>query len=173
MTSTGTSTSTETTTGTIADTGPGREAMHSLSPHLVCAGAADAIDFYTRAFGATELVRMPGPDGKLMHACVLINGSSVMLVDENPDWGVRGPHTLGGSPVTIHLIVPDVDEYVARAVAAGAEVAMPVEDAFWGDRYGVIVDPFGHSWSVATPQREVAKEEIEAALEAMKVTGET
>ena len=143
------------------------EGMHRLSPHLVCAGAADAIEFYVKAFGATEMIRLPGPDGKLMHASVSINGSSVLLVDEMLDHGIKSPKTLGGTPVTIHLVVPDVDAFVDRAVAAGATVTMPVEDAFWGDRYGVLEDPFGHSWSVATPIREMTPEQIRAAAEAM------
>ena len=118
--------------------------MHALSPHLVCAGAAAAIDFYKAAFGATELVRLAGPDGKLMHACLCVNGSSVMLVDENRDFGMLSPKALGGSPVTIHLIVKDVDAVARRAVEAGATLKMPVQDMFWGDRYGVVEDPFGH-----------------------------
>lgn len=125
-----------------------------LAPHLVCAGAADAIEFYKKAFGAEEMVRLPGPDGKLMHAAVLINGSMVMLVDENPQYGLLGPKSLGGSPVTIHLNVPDVDAAVQRAVDAGATAKMPVGDMFWGDRYGTVEDPFGHSWSIATPLRD-------------------
>jgi PhnB protein len=127
--------------------------MHALSPHLVCAGAADAIDFYKAAFGATEMVRLAGPDGRLMHACLSINGSSVMLVDENRDYGMLSPKALSGTPVTIHLIVQDVDAVAQRAVAAGAILKMPVRDMFWGDRYGLLEDPFGHHWSVATPQR--------------------
>jgi uncharacterized glyoxalase superfamily protein PhnB len=123
-----------------------------LMPHLVCAGAADAIEFYKEAFGAEEQLRLPGPEGKLVHAAVTINGSTVLLVDEFPDMGAVSPKTLGGSPVTIHLVVPDVDAAVERAVAAGATVTMPVEDQFWGDRYGVIQDPFGHLWSLATPK---------------------
>jgi PhnB protein len=144
-----------------------QEGMHQLSPHLVCAGAADAIDFYVKAFGATEMMRLPGPDGKLAHASVSINGSSVLLVDEMLDHGIKSPKTLGGTPVTIHLVVADVDAFVDRAVAAGATVTMPVEDAFWGDRYGVLEDPFGHSWSVATPIRDMTPEQIQAAVEAM------
>jgi PhnB protein len=144
------------------------EGMHQLSPHLVCAGGADAIDFYIKAFGATEMIRLRGPDGKLVHASVSINGSSVLLVDEMLDHGIKSPKTLGGTPVTIHLVVADVDAFVERAVAAGATVTMPVEDAFWGDRYGVLEDPFGHSWSVATPIREMSADEIQAAaVEAM------
>lgn len=139
--------------------------MHVVSPHLVCRDAAKAIDFYKAAFGARELMRLPGPDGKLMHACVSINGSSVMLVDEMPDWKVLGPKHLGGSPVTIHLMVDDVDRVVAQAVKAGAVVKMPVADQFWGDRYGVIEDPFGHLWSVATPGRPMSQSEIRAAMQ--------
>lgn len=132
-----------------------------LAPHLVCDGAADAIEFYKQAFGAEELMRIPGPSGRLMHAAVTINGSMVMLVDENKDWGILSPITLGGTPVTIHLNVPDVDASVARAVEAGATLAMPVADQFWGDRYGQIKDPFGHSWSIATPLREKPMSEAE------------
>ena len=127
----------------MSETTPGADYMHPLSPHLVVDGAAAAIDFYVVAFGAEEVLRLPGPDGKLAHVCVLINGSSVLLVDQFEDMGAIAPTTLGGSPVTIHLIVADVDAAVERAVAAGATVAMPVENQFWGDRYGVIRDPFG------------------------------
>jgi PhnB protein len=140
------------------------EGMHSVTPHLVCAGAADAIDFYKKAFGATEVARVPGPDGKLVHGAVRIEGSVVMLVDENPQWGALGPRTLKGSPVTIHVYVPDVDAFVARAVKAGAKVTMPVDDMFWGDRYGVIEDPFGHHWSVATHLRDVKPEDLPEAM---------
>ncbi|HEY7628344.1 MAG TPA: VOC family protein [Ilumatobacteraceae bacterium] len=143
-----------------------REGLHQLSPHLVCAGAADAIEFYKAAFGAEELVRLAGPDGKLMHACVSINGSSVMLVDENLEWGLRSPKALNGTPVTIHLVVPDVDAWFAKAVDAGATVAMPVDDMFWGDRYGIIQDPFGHLWAIATPQRDLTGAELADAASA-------
>jgi uncharacterized glyoxalase superfamily protein PhnB len=127
--------------------------VHQLSPHLVCDGAADAIDFYVRAFGAEELMRLPGDGGRIMHACVSVNGSSVLLVDENREYGLLGPKALGGTPVTIHLVVPDADAFFAGAVAAGATARMPVAEMFWGDRYGMLEDPFGHLWSVATPQR--------------------
>jgi uncharacterized protein (TIGR02246 family) len=140
--------------------------VHRLSPHLVCANAAGAIDFYKEAFGATELMRLPGPDGKLMHACVSINGSSVMLVDEHPGMGNSAPTTLRGTPVTMHLIVGDADNFAGRAIAAGAKVIMPVSDMFWGDRYGVIEDPFGHRWSIATPKRPVFGKELEEAAAA-------
>src|ERR1700730_5743359 len=108
------------------------EGMHTVTPHLVCAGAGAAIDFYKKAFGATETSRMPGPGGKLMHASIRIGDSAVMLVDEMPEWGSLGPKALKGSPVVIHLYVDDVDAFTARAVAAGAKVTMPVADMFLG-----------------------------------------
>ena len=103
------------------------DGMHSLTPHLVCAGASEAIEFYKKAFGAIEVARLPGPDGKLMHAMVRIGDSALMLVDENPEWGSLGPKALKGSPVVIHLYVKDADATVEQAVAAGAKVTMPVE----------------------------------------------
>jgi len=141
--------------------------VQTLSPHLVCAGAAAAIEFYKKAFGAVEKGRMAGKDGKLMHAMVMIRDASVMLVDENPQWGALSPKSLNGSPVTLHLYVDDADAFVDRAVKAGATVKMPVADMFWGDRYGVIEDPFGHKWSVATHIRDVTHEEMEAAMRSM------
>ncbi len=139
--------------------------VHRVTPHLVCAGAAKAIDFYKEAFGATEMMRLPGPDGRLMHALLIINGSSVMLVDEFPQMVVYAPTTLKGTSVTIHLIVDDVDAYANRAVAAGATVVMPVADQFWGDRYGIIADPFGHHWSIAKPSKEQpSHEELQARM---------
>ena len=141
--------------------------MHSVTPHLICAGAADAIEFYKKAFGAVEAARLPGPGGKLMHAMIRIGGSAVMLVDEMPEWGALGPKALKGSPVTIHLYVEDADAFFARAVKAGAKVTMPLEDAFWGDRYGKLEDPFGHRWSVATHLRDVSSEELQQAMRKM------
>ena len=143
------------------------QGMHSVTPHLICAGAADAIEFYKKAFGAVEATRLPGPNGKLMHAAVRIGDSTVMLVDEMPEWGALGPKSLKGSPVTIHLFVDDVDAVVARAVKAGAKVTMPVDDMFWGDRYGKLEDPFGHHWSVATHVRDVSPEEMQQAMKKM------
>ena len=142
------------------------EGMHSLTPHLVCAGAADAIEFYKRAFDAVELGRMPGPDGKLMHAMVRIGDSMLMLVDENTACGMPGPKSTGGSPVTIHLYVEDADATLKRAADAGARVTMPVQEMFWGDRYGRLEDPFGHQWSVATHVRDVSPEEMKQAMSA-------
>jgi uncharacterized glyoxalase superfamily protein PhnB len=134
-----------------------------LAPHLVCDGASNAIDFYKKAFGATEMMRIPGENGKIMHAAVLINGAMVMLVDENRDWGMLGPKALKGTPVTLHLMVADADAAIDRAAKAGAKVVMPAEDAFWGDRYGQVEDPFGHRWSIAHPLRAMSAEEIQAA----------
>jgi Uncharacterized protein conserved in bacteria len=138
------------------------QGMHSVTPHLVCAGAAQAIEFYKQAFGATEKGRMPGPDGRLMHAAVKIGDSTVMLVDEMPEWGALGPKSLKGSPVTIHLYVEDVDSFVARAVKAGAKVTMPVADQFWGDRYGILKDPFGHRWSIASRIEDLSPKALQA-----------
>jgi PhnB protein len=140
------------------------DGMHSITPHLVCAGAADAIAFYKKAFNAVEKARIPGPDGKLIHGSVQIGDSVVMLVDESPEWGMLGPKALKGSPVTIHLYVENADATVAQAVAAGAKVTMPLADMFWGDRYGVLEDPFGHHWSVATHIRDATPEEMQQAM---------
>ncbi len=139
----------------------------SLSPHLVVGDAAAAIDFYVAAFGATELGRVPHPDGRLMHAALTLNGSTVMLNDDFPETcgGTSStPTSLGGTPVTIHLQVPDVETAFQRAVDAGATVVVPLQDQFWGDRYGVVRDPFGHQWSLGQPVREVSMEEISAAV---------
>ncbi len=146
---------------------PVPDGMHSVTPHLVCAGAADAIEFYKKAFNATEVGRLAGPQGKLMHAMIRICDSAVMLVDEFPDCGSFGPRSLKGSPVTIHLYVEDVDAFVKRAVAAGAKITMPVDDMFWGDRYGKLEDSFGHHWSVATHIRDVSPEEMKQAMQKM------
>ncbi|HYD83393.1 MAG TPA: VOC family protein [Opitutus sp.] len=137
--------------------------MNTITPHLVCAGAADAIEFYKKAFGATEVTRVPGPAGKLIHASIHIGDSTVMLCDEFPDWGNVSPKSLKGTPVTIHITTDNADALAARAAEAGATIVMPVEDAFWGDRYGVLEDPFGHRWSVATHVRDVSPEELQKA----------
>ena len=143
------------------------DGMHTVTPHLICAGAANAIEFYKKAFNAVEEVRLPGPQGRLMHAMIRIEGSAVMLVDEMPEWGALGPKSLKGSPVTIHLYVEDVDAFVKRAVAAGAKITMPLDDMFWGDRYCKLEDPFGHHWSVATHIRDVSPEEMRKAMQKM------
>jgi PhnB protein len=137
--------------------------MHTVTPHLVCAGGSDAIEFYKNAFGAEEVMTLLTPDGRLLHGCIRIGDSAVMLVDEMPNCGALAPKSLKGTPVTIHLFVEDVDAFVAHAVSAGASVVMPVDDMFWGDRYGVLEDPFGHRWSVATHVRDVGPEELQEA----------
>lgn len=139
--------------------------MHTVTPHLICAGATDAIEFYKKAFDAVEMARVPGPQGKLLHACIRIGDSAVWLVDELPDWGSFGPKSLKGSPVTIHLQVEDVDGVVQQAVAAGAKITKPIDDMFWGDRYGELEDPFGHHWSVATHVHDLSLEEIQQAAQ--------
>jgi uncharacterized glyoxalase superfamily protein PhnB len=144
------------------------EGMHTLTPHLVCAGAAKAIDFYKKAFNAVEQGRLAGPDGRLMHAMLRIGDSALMLVDEMPEHGALGPKALKGSPVTIHLYVENADAAIAQAAAAGAKVTMPPADMFWGDRYGQVEDPFGHHWSIATHQRDLTEEQIRQGMMSMK-----
>ena len=139
----------------------------AVSPHLVVDDAAAAIDFYVKAFNAVEYGRIPGPDGKLIHAALNINGFMVLLNDDFPEMSggkSMTPTALGGTPVTIHLTVTDVDDKFQQAVDAGATVLTPLEDQFWGDRYGVLRDPFGHHWSLGQPVREVSMEEIEEAM---------
>ncbi len=138
------------------------EGMNTVTPHLICKGAAEAIEFYKKAFGAVDLGRLSdGKSEKLIHALIGIGDSKVMLVDEFPEWGFYGPTSLNGSPITMHLYVDDVDAVVNRAVQCGAKITMQVQDMFWGDRYGKIEDPFGHLWSVATHIRDVTLEEME------------
>ena len=148
----------------MTSSNPVEEGMHTVTPHLVCAGAADAIEFYKKAFGAEEMMRLPMPNGKLGHAMLRIGDSPIMLADEFPEWDSPAPTTLKGTPVTIHLSVPDVDQAFRRAVEAGATVKMELADMFWGDRYGVVEDPFGHRWSLATHIRDVSPEEMEKAM---------
>jgi uncharacterized glyoxalase superfamily protein PhnB len=154
----------------MAQVRPIPEGFHTVTPHLVCAGAASAIDFYQKAFGAVEESRLPGTDGKLMHGCIRIGDSPIMLVEENAQWNMLGPKALKGTPVTIHLYVEDADAAVKRAEQAGAKVTMPVQDMFWGDRYGVLEDPYGHSWSIATHKRDVTPDEMRQAMKAMAAT---
>jgi uncharacterized glyoxalase superfamily protein PhnB len=143
---------------------------HTITPHLVIKGAAEAIEFYKRAFGAEEIGRMPmpGPDGqvKIGHAELRIGNSFLFLADEFPEYGSTGPN--GHSPVSLHLYVTDVDTAFQRAVDAGATVTMPLADMFWGDRYGKLVDPFGHNWSLATHIEDVTPEEMKERMAAMK-----
>jgi len=143
------------------------EVHPSVSPHLVVGDGAAAIDFYVKAFDAVELGRVQGPDGRLMHAALQINGSTVMLNDDFPEYNdgkSSTPTALGGTPVTIHLTVTDVDAKFQQAIDAGATVIAALENQFWGDRYGVLRDPFGHHWSLGQPVREVSPEEIAEAM---------
>ncbi|MYN38808.1 VOC family protein [Duganella sp. FT109W] len=136
----------------------------TVIPHLVCEGAADAIEFYKKAFNAVEQMRMPGDNGRIMHAALTIGDSTIMLADDFPEYGGLGPKALKGSPVTLHMVVPDVDASFQQAVDAGASVRMAPADMFWGDRYGQVTDPFGHHWSIATHIKDMTPEEMMAAM---------
>lgn len=134
-------------------------------PHLVCEGAADAVEFYKKAFNAVETMRIPAGNGRLMHAAITIGASTVMLADDFPEHGGLGPKALKGSPVTLHLTSPDVDAAFKQAVDAGASVRMPPADMFWGDRYCQVTDPFGHHWSIATHIKDMTPAEMQAAMQ--------
>ncbi len=139
------------------------EGFYSLTPYFCVKDAARAIEFYKRAFGATEITRMLGPDGKVMHAELKVGNSIFMLSDEVPHSMCRSPQTLGGTSVGLYLYVDDVDTIFNRAVSAGARTERPVQDMFYGDRSGQIIDPFGHSWGIATHTKDMTAEEIEQA----------
>lgn len=140
------------------------EGYHSVTPYITVNGAARAIDFYQRAFGAKEIMRMNGPDGKVGHAELKIGDSIIMLADEMPGSGTRSPQSLHGTTAGIFLYVNGVDKVFDQAVAAGAKVETPLENMFWGDRYGKLMDPFGHSWSLATHIEDVAPQEMEKRM---------
>ncbi len=141
--------------------------MSAVTPHLVCADALKAIDFYKKAFDATEETRLEMAPGKLAHACLRIGDSAIFLVDEVPEWGSMSPKSLKGSPVSIHLYVDDADAAFAKAVKAGAKEIMAVQDMFWGDRYGLVEDPYGHRWSIATHVRDLSAEQIQEGAKQM------
>lgn len=132
-----------------------------LMPYLIVDGAAAAIDFYTSVFGATERMRMPGPNGRIGHAELQIGDSVIMLADENPEMAIHGPKTIGGTPVTLHVYVEDSDAAFERALNTGAKSLRPVENQFYGDRSGQFEDPFGHKWNVATHIDDVPPDEME------------
>jgi PhnB protein len=141
------------------------EGYHAITPYLIIDGAAQAIDFYKKAFGATELFRMPDASGKRIgHAELKIGDSRIMLADEHKEIGYRSPKALGGTPVSLMLYVADVDIVIPRAVAQGAKVVQPVKDQFYGDRSGTIHDPFGHIWTVATHIKDVSSQEMMAHM---------
>ncbi len=144
--------------------------FHTATPSLTILGASAAIDFYQRAFGATELYRMAGPDGKIMHAEIKIGDSVIMMSDEFPDWGALSPTTIGGSASSLMLYVEDVDATTAQAAAAGATVERPPTDQFWGDRSSMLKDPFGHRWSIATHIEDVPSAEMEERMKAWIAT---
>ncbi len=141
---------------------------HTVTPYLIVKNAASAIEFYKKAFGATELMRFAGPDGKIGHAEIKIGNSPIMLADEHPEMDARSPQSLGGSPVGILLYVEDVDALANRAIAAGAQVLRPVTDQFYGDRSGTFSDPFGHKWTIATHKEDVSHEEMQKRLAAFQ-----
>ncbi len=140
------------------------EGYHSVTPYLIIKGATEAIDFYKKAFGATELFRMPAPEGKIGHAEIKIGDSPIMLADESPEMGYKSPQSLGGSPISIMIYVADVDTVFKQAIAAGGKEQRPVKDQFYGDRSGTLEDPFGHVWHVATHKEDVSPEEMERRM---------
>lgn len=143
------------------------EGYHTATPYLVVDGAARALDFYAKAFGAKTVLRMDMPGGRIAHAEFQIGDSRIMMSDESPQWKTKGPKALGGTPVSIMLYVPDCDAMFNQAVAAGATVEMPVEDQFYGDRSGTVVDPFGHKWHIATNKETLSEEELRQRMAAM------
>jgi PhnB protein len=142
------------------------EGYHSITPYLIIKGAAGALDFYKKAFGARELFRMEGPGGCVGHAEIKIGDSPIMLADEHPEMGHRGPQSLGGTPVGICLYVEDADAVFNKAVAAGAKVKQPVQDQFYGDRSGTVTDPYGHIWTISTHKEDLSPEEVHKRAEA-------
>lgn len=147
------------------------EGMHTVTPQLICANAAESIAFYAKAFGAVELFRMQGPSGRIAHAQIRIGDSVLMLTDESPDCGMAGPKTLKGTPVSLYLYFENADKAFDRAVSAGAEVKMPLADMFWGDRWGFVEDPDGHQWHIASRKREPTMEEMQRAMAEMPKHG--
>jgi PhnB protein len=139
----------------------------SVTPYLIVQGASKAMEFYKNVFGATERMRIPTPEGKVAHAEIDIGGSVIMLADECPERGAKSPHTIGGTPICLHLYVKDADAVFVKAVATGATQIRPVENQFYGDRSGMFSDPFGHSWNVATHVEDVSPEELHKRMAAM------
>jgi len=135
--------------------------FHTVTPSLIVRNAAEAIEFYKKALGAQELMRMAGPDGKIGHAELKIGDSIIFLTDENPSMGCKSPQTLGGTAGSLHLYVEDVDKAFQRAIDVGGKVTMPVADMFWGDRFGNFVDPYGHNWGLSTRTQELTQQEVE------------
>jgi PhnB protein len=151
----------------MASVKPIPDGFHSVTPYLFVRTAPLAIDFYKKVFGAAELVRMPGPNGRIMHAELRIGDSIVMLADENPQTGMMSPQTVGGFSAGLHVYVENVDAVVQKAVESGAKPLRPIKDQFYGDRSGSVLDPFGHMWSVATHIEDVSPEEMKKRMSAM------
>jgi len=141
------------------------EGYHTLTPFLTVRNAERAIEFYKQAFGAKERGVAKGPDGKVMHAEIMIGDSIIMLADEFPEFGSLSPQAVGGSPMGLHIYIENVDAAFDRAVKAGAQVEMPVMDQFWGDRYGKLKDPFGHKWSIATHIKDMSADEMKRSMD--------
>jgi len=147
------------------------EGYHSVTPHLIINGAADAIEYYQKAFGATELFRMSAPGGKIGHAEIKIGNSPIMLADEHPEMGYKSPRSWGGTPVSLMIYVEDVDTVFKQAIAAGAKEQQAVKDQFYGDRTGTLTDPFGHVWTIATHKEDVSMEEMQQRMKAAHAAG--
>jgi PhnB protein len=145
---------------------PVPDGYHTVTPYLIVSNAARALEFYKHAFGATELMRMSAPNGKVGHAEIRIGDSPIMLADEFPEMGARSPQSLGGSPVSILLYVENVDALFRQAIAAGGKEQRPLQDQFYGDRSGTLVDPFGHVWTIATHKEDLSPEEMHRRSEA-------
>lgn len=141
------------------------DGFHSITPSLVINNANEAIEFYKKAFDAKEIYRFPTPDGKILHAMIQIGNSFVMMSDEFPTIGLKSPSSIGGTAVTLHLYVEDADKIFKQAIDSGAVVTMPIMDAFWGDRYGMVIDPYGHSWAIATHKIDMTPEGMRKAGE--------
>jgi PhnB protein len=153
-------------------TKPIPKGYHTVTPYLSVQGAGEAIAFYKKAFGAKEVMRMPGPNGTIGHGEMQIGDSRIMLADEFPEMNFRSPRSIGGTPVTIHLYVQDVDRITKKAIAAGAKLLRPVADQFYGDRSGSLEDPFGHVWHVATHIKDIPMKELKKRAAAMAGSGE-
>jgi PhnB protein len=154
---------------TMPNVKPIPDGYHSVTPYLFIRGAGGAIDFYKKVFGATEIVRMAGPIGQIMHAELKIGDSIIMLADENPKMGAMSPQTAGGISVSIHVYIENVDDVVQKAVDSGARLLRPVQNQFYGDRSGTLIDPFGHMWSVATHVEDVSPEEMKKRMAAARL----
>lgn len=151
----------------MANVKPIPDGYRTVTPYLFVKGAASAIEFYKNVFGAAETVRMPGPNGRIMHAELKIGDSTIMLADENPQMGIQGPQSIGGTATSLHVYVENVDAVVEKATKAGAKLIRPVQNQFYGDRSGTLIDPSGHMWSVATHVEDVSPEEMRKRMAAI------